>query len=147
MSDKLRILAAIGLAALAWYLHSPETPPGPAPSELILKGLFVGPTASQDAAIVSALAGELAEEIEYDGAQSEPALKTGLQLDYLRTRARDLRCRGDSIGDRHPRVREAIKDYLEQELGTSGGPITPELRAKWVDAYRTVSESALHAAQ
>lgn len=147
MSDRLRIVAAVLLAGLAWYLHSPAAPPDTPPGELVLDGLFVGPTASQDAGIVSAMTGELADEIEYDGQQSQPSLKTGVQLDYLRTRARDLRCRGDSIGDRQPQVREAVKNYLDSKLGTSGGPITQEMRDEWVKAYRVVSKSAYYAAR
>jgi len=151
-----RHLLAVGLvigAAVVWSasLHDQAAPPAPAPapapSGLHLRGLFKGPTASEDAAAIGALCSELADEIEWDGRQAEPFLKTGVAFDDLRQRSRELRCRGVSIGARQPAARDAIKTYLEDQVGTAGGPVTPEQRAKWVDALRAIGREATHAAR
>lgn len=90
---------------------------------------------------------ELAAEIEWDGMQSEPLVRTGVAVDDLRQRARELRCRGVSLGEKHPRAREAIKNYLDQAAGTSGGPLSPAQRSAWVAAYRDVARAAADASR
>ena len=132
-------------AVAAWHLGSPVTPapgPEPAPGPLELRGLFVGPTAAEDAAVVAALTGELADEIAWDGQQDDPVFKTGVALDELRQRARQLRCRGVSIGQRQPQARDAIARHLEAAVGNSGGPIDDAQRAAWVQAFMDISEAA-----
>jgi hypothetical protein len=79
--------------------------------------------------------------------QPEPFLKTGVSFDELRVRARLLLCRGASLGEKHPRARDAIKAYLDQHAGTSGGPVSPEQRARWIAAYRDVSRAAADASR
>jgi hypothetical protein len=141
--------ALLAAAAFAWGSSRPSAPtpaPGPAPdSPIVLRGTFVGPDASADAATVSALMEELAAEIEWDGMQVEPLIRTGVAVDDLRQRAREMRCRGVSLGEKHPRAREAIKVYLDRSAGTSGGPLTPAQRSAWVVAYREVARAAADA--
>ena len=138
------------VAALLW-MHLQDKPapapaPGPAPVVgLDLRGRFVGPDASQDAATTAALLEELAGQIEWDGSQAEPRLKTGAAFDDLRRSARELRTRGVSLGARQPAVRDAIKTFLDSEAGTEGGPVDAAARAKWVKAYRAVSAAAAEA--
>jgi len=138
------------VAALLW-MHLQDKPapapaPGPAPVVgLDLRGRFVGPDASQDAATTAALLEELAGQIEWDGSQTEPRLKTGAAFDDLRRSARELRTRGVSLGARQPAVRDAIKTFLDSEAGTEGGPVDAASRAKWVRAYRAVSAAAAEA--
>jgi hypothetical protein len=143
--------ALLAAAAVAYGYRSPAVPtpaPGPAPdARLVLRGTFVGPDASADAATVSALMDELAAEIEWDGMQPEQLVRTGVAVDDLRQRARELRCRGISLGEKHPRAREAIKSYLDQTAGTSGGPLTPAQRSAWVAAYRDIARAAGDAAR
>ena len=61
-------------------------PPEPAPT-FSLRGKFIGPTASQDAATCGALCEELAATLEYDQAQAEPRIKTGAAVEDLRVAA------------------------------------------------------------
>jgi hypothetical protein len=143
--------ALLAAAAIAWQSSSSSAPqptpaPGPAPdAELVLRGTFVGPDASVDAATISAMFDELAAEVEWDAMQVEPLIRTGVAFDDLRVRAFDLRLRGQSLGERYPRARSAIKDYLDRTAGTSGGPLTPAQRSAWVSAYRTVARAAADA--
>lgn len=142
--------ALIAAAAISWNYSRPAGPtpaPGPAPGALDLRGTFVGPSASADAATVAALMEELAAEIEYDGMQAEPLIRTGVAVDDLRQRARELRCRGESLGDKHPRARDAIRGYLDAAAGTSGGPLSPAQRSAWIVAYREVGRAAANAAR
>jgi hypothetical protein len=143
-----RQLAAVALliAAVVSFNWQQQVTPGPTPpapaGPLDLRGMFSGPTGAEDAAVISALTGELADELAWDGDQSEPYLKTGVAVDELRQRMRELRCRGVSIGARQPAARDAIARHLETAVGTSGGPITAEQRAAWVRALREISEAA-----
>jgi hypothetical protein len=143
----LAILAAGAMVAFA--IRETRTPsPAPAPSPVVgldLRGRFVGPDASQDAATTAALLEELAGQIEWDGSQTEPRLKTGAAFDDLRRAARELRTRGVSLGARQPAVRDEIKRFLDAEAGTEGGPVDAASRAKWVRAYRAVSAAAAEA--
>jgi hypothetical protein len=143
--------ALLAAAAIAWQSSSSSAPtpaPGPAPdAELVLRGTFVGPDAAADAATISAMFDELAAEVEWDAMQVEPLIRTGVAFDDLRVRAFDLRLRGESLGERYPRARSAIKDYLDRTAGTSGGPLTPAQRSAWVSAYRTVARAAADAAR
>lgn len=133
----------IVLAAGLWLASGDKTPPSPAPapSGLTLRGLFVGSTAPEDAFTFGALCDELASVIEYDGTLQAPRLKNGVQLDDLRMAACDARMKGVSIGARQPKVREAIKTFLDQAVGTSGGPVSVEARRAWVDAFRTIARA------
>ena len=149
-----RYMLAVGLvigAAVVWFAgrrdEAAPPPPAPAPAGLHLRGLFKGPTASEDAATIGGLCSELADEIEWDGRQAEPSLKSGVAFDDLRQRARELRCRGVSVGARQPAARDAIRVYLEEQVGTAGGPVTPEQRAKWVSALRDIGREATDAAR
>lgn len=140
----LRYMVAFGLlfAAFQTYQKDREATPAPEARELDLRGKFVGPDAAQDAAILSTISSELADEIEWDGTQSNPYLKTGVDFDELRTTARDIRCRGECLGDKYPKVRTAVATYLNEKVGVSGGPISPADRANWVAAYRQIAKAA-----
>lgn len=143
-------LAAAGLliAAVVSFNWRQEVRPDPTPPEppnpaaFTLNGLFQGPTAAEDSLIVASLCGELADEIAWDGTQDSPFLKTGVAIDDLRQRARELRCRGVSIGARQPAARDAIAAHLDVAVGNEGGPIDSEKRAAWVKAMREISEAA-----
>lgn len=138
--------ALLAGAAVLWASSEPTGPtpaPGPAPDSAIdLRGMFVGPDAAADAAAVSAHFSELADELEHDGQAAEPLLKTGVAWDELRTRAKAMRWKGVSLGEKHPRAREAIREYLDRTAGTSGGPMSPAQRSSWVAAYREIARAA-----
>lgn len=142
--------ALIAGGALLWsaLIENASVPvPAPISTDIPLRGLFVGPTAGDDALLLASLCEEVANEIQWDGMQEEPVLTTGVQLDLLRVRARNLFLRGESVGERQPRVAAAVGDYLTKELGISGGPVTPDQRSKWVSAYRELSRAAEDAAR
>jgi hypothetical protein len=143
----LAILAAGAMIAFSIReTRIPAPAPGPAPVVgLDLRGRFVGVDAAADAATTAALLEELAGQIEWDGSQTEPRLRTGAAFDDLRRAARELRTRGVSLGARQPAVRDAIKTFLDAEAGTEGGPVDAAARAKWVKAYRAVSAAASEA--
>ena len=140
-------VAAVALLVAAVIAFAPSRPapaPGPTPAPpdaFTLRGKFIGPSAAADAATMSALCGELADCIEYDG-QHDQRLKTGVAFDELRVAAREMRCKGESIGARQPQVRDAVHRFLDDAVGSSGGPVTPESRAAWVLALRDLARAA-----
>ena len=136
---------ALLVAAAIAFMPSKATPtPSPVPvppDAFTLRGKFIGPSAASDAATFSALCDELASCIEYDGSHDQ-RLKTGVAFDELRIAAREMRCRGESIGARQPQVRDIVHKFLDDAVGSSGGPVTPESRAAWVSALRDLSRAA-----
>lgn len=140
------VLLVAALVSLA-YRPAPANPmPQPVPSDTFsLRGKFTGPTAADDAAMLAALLAELADCLEQDGAKAEPRLRTGVAFDDLRIAAREARMKGESLGARQPRVREAIHVFLDQAVGTSGGPVTPESRRAWIVAFRDLSKACAEA--
>lgn len=142
------LLVAAGIMYVPQLDTTPPGPPAPTPSDAFsLKGKFIGPTASQDAAAFGALCDELANVLDYDFAQPEPRINTGSEIEDLRVAAREARLRGVSLGARQPYARDAVKAYLDQVAGTSGGPLTPEQRTAWVTAFRDVGRAAADAAR
>ena len=146
-------LAAVALlvaAAIAFMPSRSSTPtpqPVPLPPDAFtLRGKFIGVTAASDAATFSSLCAELADCIEYDG-QHDQRLKTGVAFDELRIAAREMRCRGESIGARQPQVRDSVHKFLDESVGSSGGPVTPESRAAWVAALRDLARAAADVAK
>jgi hypothetical protein len=146
-------LAAVALlvaAAIAFMPSRSSTPtpqPAPVPPDAFtLKGKFIGERAASDAIIMSELCASLADCIEYDG-QHDQRLKTGVAFDDLRIAAREMRCRGESIGARQPQVRDAVHRFLDDAVGSSGGPVTPESRSAWVSALRDLARAAADVAK
>ena len=152
MTPRQQIAALVAVAVIAYYaatLQQHSTPtPAPIPEDsFVLKGKFIGPTASSDAANVAALTDELGYWIEYDGMQPEPRLKTGVAFDELRIAAREGRMKGVSIGARQPKVKAAIEEFMTKTTGTYGGPIGPADRSNWVSSLKTISRAAAEAAR
>ena len=137
------LLAAAVISYGSRSTARPEPAPAPTPaSEFSLKGKFIGPTAAADAGMLSALCGEIAGCLEHDGTLNPPRLSSGVAFDELRVAAREGRMRGESLGARQPHVRDAIHTFLDQAVGTAGGPVSPEQRARWVAAYREIARAA-----
>jgi hypothetical protein len=150
VSPKMLVAATLAAAAIAlWPMNRSSDVPTPAPDSgpIALRGIFTGETASEDAATIGSLLSELADEIEWDGMQAEPSIKTGVHIDQLRRAARILRCKGESIGERQPAARDRIAEYLEKQVGTDGGQLTPAARSAWVAAFRDIGRAANDAAQ
>ena len=148
----LTLLAILAAGAMiAFSIRENGTPaPSPAPAPVVgldLRGRFVGPDAAADAGLTAALLEELAEQIAWDGEQAEPRLRTGAAFDDLRRTARELRTRGVSLGARQPAVRDAIKAFLDQQVGTDGGPVDAAQRAAWVAAFKAVAQAAAEASR
>jgi len=137
-------LLVAAVIAFAPSRQAPVPSPSPVPPDAFsLRGKFIGPTAAEDSSIMAELCGSLADCIEYDG-QHDQRLKTGVAFDDLRIAAREMRCKGESIGARQPQVRDAVHKFLDDAVGSSGGPVTPESRAAWVSALRDLSRAAAH---
>lgn len=138
-----RAILAAGLAvaaAISWLGSSPSPSPAPGPDAPFAVS-FTGPTAAEDRSLMGHLCASLADALERDGERPEPRVKSGTQVEELRTLARDGRTRGVSIGERQPEARRAIGDYLDREAGKSGGPLDADGRKRWVTAFRGVASA------
>jgi len=138
-----RILIAAALVGAAVMLSdSGEQPVPPAPAALDLSAVFAHEDGAKDCLIVAEMCDSIADIIEWDGMQPDPLLATGVQLDEMRTRTRELMIKGESLGEKYPALRDAEACYLDEKVGNSGGVVTPAGRAAWVAAYRAIAESA-----
>ena len=147
MIGKVQIIVLLlVVAALPHLLRASAPTPRPPDGELNLSRSFTGLTAVEDASLVASLCAEIADVIDWDAAQVEPILTTGIKLDSLRVRSREMLCRGESIGDRQPKMRDAVARYLDSHLGIAGGPVTPEVVAAWSRCYREIARAAYVAA-
>jgi len=155
--DRRHVAGAAILAAAAFAYaggsrdSAPQPTPAPTPApdaRIVLRGKFSAhPEAALHAAQIKSLFGEIAHELEWDSMQDSPSWTTGQAMDDLRVRAFDMRLKGVSLGDIHPRVREAVKAHLDAVVGTSGGPLTPQKKAEWIAAYREIERAADEAAR
>jgi hypothetical protein len=138
-----------GLLCLgAWHLGRTSAPrPDVVPEApgLVLRGQFIGPTAAADAAMFSALCDELAIELEEDGKRPAPWYTTGIQVEHLRSSAREGRMRGESLGIRQPHVKKLVGDYMTQKLGVNPGELTN--RSEWVACFRDIARASANAAK
>jgi hypothetical protein len=141
---------------MAWsHLAKPEPKPDdPSPIEGIdLRGKFLGEHAAEDASTVAVLTLQTAEAIhddgqidfDGDGRIDEPRLLTGRQIWELRNLMRSYHTGGELLGDRQPKVRDEIKRYLDERCGKSSGPVTPETKRVWEDAFRVINRAAVEA--
>lgn len=140
---KYRVFIAATLVVIALSIPAskdvePPVPDGP----LDLTACFEGADAAQDAAIVAAMASEIADVIEYDGGQPSPLLTTGWEVDQMRTQTRVWMCGGDSLGEKHPKLCNAVSVYLDETVGNNGGPLSKQERRAWIDAYREIARAA-----
>lgn len=146
MKERIALLLLAVAVGVHFLTASTAHTPTPNPAlEIDLSSAFSGPTAAEDAAALAAMSDAIADMIEWDGSQEKPMLTSGKSLDALRTRTRQFMFKGSSLGDRHPKMRQIVSDYLDAHLGNSGGEITAEQRAAWVNAYREIARSARHA--
>ena len=51
------------------------------------------------------------------------------------------------VADELAPIRDAIQEFLESQVGVSGGPVGPQERAKWIAAYRELSRACRDASR
>ncbi len=153
MNAKPSLLPLVGLAALAWWAFSRSDPSVPSPSPppggpSLVEAFRTNDDrreAVQHARVFATICGSLADYLEYDGSRPQPLIKTGVQIDEFRRGLRQTRTKGWSFLTTYPELGPAVEQFLTREVGTSGGPLTPEQRQKWIAAMRQLEQSAHHA--
>lgn len=144
-------LLIVIFAAIAFVVVN-DKPSGPRPPGPDLLPAFASVTTDsahgrQDALALATLCDSLADMIEYDATRGDQSrLQTGAQLDDLRRWAREYLMRGESFGQEYPLLPKLIGDYLDAEVGTSGGPVDAETRKRWISTHRKLAKCAEWAA-
>lgn len=143
--NRRHIVAAVVLAVAAvvaavkfWPRPSVPMPAG----QLNLRGKFIGPEAASDAAAFAGVCGAVADALELDGKSNAQRIRTGAQLEDLRTATSEFRFAPTPLRDRQPHVKAAVGRYLDVVAGKSGGPIDDTARARWVAAFRELASAA-----
>lgn len=83
----------------------------------------------------------LADVIEYDSKLSTPRIETGVDIDNLRRAMREYRMKGASFMQKYPELSPALDRYFKGILGSvgGGGKLTPDVRLKWISAFRGIA--------
>jgi len=143
---KLAIVAALLLGAVlaaAVEFWPRSAPPAPAPSGVLdLRGKFIGPTAADDAAAFAGLCHGIRQALQADGTKSAARITTGVHLEDLRIAAAEGRFLPRSFSADQPHVAAAAGQFLNRTVGDSGGPLTPEIKAKWAEAFLALAAAA-----
>jgi len=147
MNDRQKYIAVAVLAGGAVLAACVENWPRPAPSPapaagLNLRGKFIGPSAPDDAAAFAGLCRGVAEALDKDGAAAAPRITTAAQLEDVRIATSEGMFLPESFTRNQPHVSAAAGRFLDQAVGTSGGPIDPAARGKWCDALRELARAA-----
>jgi len=143
--QKIAILAAMLAAAalVAAVEFSPRPSPAPAPeSGYSLRGKWIGPQAAEDAAAFAGLCLGTADALELDGTKQQPRITTGVQLEDVRIAAAEGRFLPRKLTQDQPHAVAVAGRFLDENAGTSGGPIDAESRGRWVKALRDLAQLA-----
>ena len=148
MTDRQKYIAVAvlaGGAVLAACVENwprPTHRPTPAAGRLDLRGKFIGPAAPDDAAAFAGLCRGVAEALDKDGAAAAPRITTAAQLEDVRSATSEGMFLPESFTRNQPHVSADAGKFLDQAVGTSGGPIDAAAKAKWSAALRELAQSA-----
>lgn len=150
MNKQTLIIAGLLIAGLAYdHFNGGEDSiiPSPAPpmgSEL--RAAFAKSDDHRRSAIHAKALGDIcstmAEVLTYDGRKSEPRIKAGVHVDDLRRTTREFALDGKSLGQEYTDLGPVVKDHFDKAVGTSGGELTAEQRAKWIAAFESLAEAS-----
>lgn len=149
MQDKPSLLPLFFAAALAGgviLLFSDARAVGPA-SELseVFATNINRMQAKEDAAALAEIAGASAQILAYDGQLAKPRFTTAMQVDDMRASVREYRMEGWSFLSRYPTLADHL-DRIFAPVGNSTGPLSPERRSAWIDAFKRLQSEANAAA-
>ncbi|NBW15705.1 MAG: hypothetical protein EBR82_47735 [Caulobacteraceae bacterium] len=116
--------------------------PVPAPAALSLRGKFIGPSAAEDAAAFAGLCRGIRQALISDGTKSAARITTGVHVEDLRIASAEGRFLPRSFSLDQPHVAAAAGQYLNRTVGDSGGPLTPEAKAMWAEAFLELAKAA-----
>lgn len=146
-------MIAVGVAVGAFLLFgeaNPLAPVEPKPAGPDMVAVFAAnadrPEARIHAAAFGSICRAIANQLEYDGQRKAPRYTTGVKIDDLRIRVREYRMGGWSFMAKYPTMSSTVEAYMEQQLGKSGGPVTPDQRRQWVETYRSLGKCCDYAA-
>jgi hypothetical protein len=152
MTDRQRYIAVAALAGgvvlAACVENWPRPTHRPTPAAgLDLRGKFIGPSAPDDAAAFAGLCRGVAEALDKDGAAAAPRITTAAQLEDVRIATSEGMFLPESFTRNQPHVSAAAGRFLDQAVGTSGGPIDAAARGKWCAALRELAQAAEEAVE
>jgi hypothetical protein len=136
------LAGAVLAAAVEFWPRTPAPAPGPDAGVVDLRGKFIGTEAAADAAAFAGLCHGIRQALLSDGTKSPARITTGVHIEDLRIAAAEGRFLPRSFSADQPHVAAAAGQFLNRTVGDSGGPITPEIKAKWAEAFLTLAAAA-----
>lgn len=102
--------------------------------------------ASEDASKLASVSLATAQALEHEFTKAaEPNVKTGTQLALVRYKVRDNVFEGERLGSHYPDLPAVIEKFLDEKAGKFGGPLKPEQKKAWVEAFYKMSDCARYA--
>jgi hypothetical protein len=134
------LIAAIVAGGIAWSMRGEK----PLPSGDLRAAFASGPPEhrARDARCLSAIAGLAAAVLEADSQKKEPHLKTAGDAATLRADLRAIATGGLSLAATYPALPEVLGDFFLARVGDDDGPLTPERRKKWIEAFAALRDAA-----
>jgi hypothetical protein len=139
----IAVAALAGGAVLAAYVEYGPRNSTPAPGgEFSLRGKWIGPAAAEDAAAFAGLCRGIADALEADGSRQQPRITSGVQVEDVRVAAAEGRFLPRKLTQDQPHAVAVAGRFLDENAGTSGGPLYGESRGRWVKALRDLAQLA-----
>lgn len=157
----LVLLAAVGIGFMIYQgskadPKTPETNPGPPDMVAVFAQNDNRQEAAAHALAMATISDSIANILEYDGTLQPPKYTNGVEFDELRLLIRKYKMSGWSFTAKYPLLPTTLEAYFTSQVSTgvdaggkpitSGGPVTADMRKKWIDAHRQVARSCRYAA-
>lgn len=159
MSKNLPVIALVVLGLLygvSQYMPSfnPLRPEGPDMVTAFSKDAQrSGYEARKDAKQFAALCQSLHDTLQGDWDQPVPYITTGEQVNTLRVVSRRVFKKGVSYNDSYPALKKTLEDHFSRHIDShygplkgSSGPLTPEVKAAWLLAFKELADCSEYAA-
>lgn len=143
-------LVAIVALAIAAIMHvaPASTPPATVAGTAVLSAFEKGSdrtSARTHAAELAEISAAAADVLEFDFQAEKSRIRTGQHVHDLRLAIRDYRLAGWSFLKAYPALQDVLDQHFAAHVGRASGPLTNELRTKWVQAFRELTEAARYA--
>ena len=151
----IAVVALLAYYGVTHYVWNPNKPTGPDMIEAFSKdALKSGYEARQDAKQFAALCQSLHDTLLGDWQQATPYIKDGVQVDTLRIVSRRIYAHGKSYNDAYPGLKAVLDKHFAKHIDShygplkgSGGPLTAEVRASWLEAFQELADCSYYAAE
>lgn len=156
LSQTRLVLAALIVAAAAYYAGKSHTNPAPAPRPAPrgpdLVSVFAAnqdkQAASQHAEMFGTICDKVAATLEVDSRRGDQRrIATGIDVAKYRSDLRFYTTSGWSFSSHYPALRTQVEAWLDAEAGRDPKQLDDAATQRWIEAFRGLAAAAHHAAK